>query len=98
MGRDEALAKLRRLEGSLRSQGVAHLYLFGSVARDEAAGGSDVDLAFELTPGARFDAFIMGGICMDLMDALGAGVDLVDRHTFSPRFAKQVEPDLVQIF
>lgn len=34
MKREDALVALRRLEPSLRSQGLAHLYLFGSVARN----------------------------------------------------------------
>lgn len=98
MGRDEALAKLSELEGTLRSKGILHLYLFGSVAREEAAAGSDVDVAFDATPGAKLEAFDLGGIYMDLTEALGVEVDLVDRRTFSPRFATQVAPDLVQIF
>lgn len=98
MHRDEALAKLRRLERSLRSQGVAHLYLFGSVARDEAIVGSDVDLAFDVALGAKFDAFDQGRICLDISDALGTSVDLIERRVFSNSMKHEVEGDLVRIF
>ncbi len=79
MRRDEVLAKLRAYETELRAAGVEALYLFGSVARDEAIEGSDVDLLFEARPGTMrslFDVFGARHICED---ALGGQVDLVDR-------------------
>lgn len=98
MQRDFAIARLRSLEPALRGQGLAHLYLFGSVARDDARAASDVDVAFDLRPGARFDAFDQGRVCMDLADALGTSVDFVERRTFSERFAREVEPELLKVF
>lgn len=98
MRRDEALAKLRGMENALRRQGVAHLFLFGSVARDEAVGGSDVDVAFDVAPGAKFDAFDQGRICLDISDALGRSVDLVERRAFSRRMEQDVDVDLIQVF
>lgn len=97
MRRDEALAKLRGMENALRSQGISHLFLFGSVARDEAVGGSDVDVAFDVVPGAQFDAFDQGRICLDISDALGRAVDLVERRC-SSRLARSIESDLIQVF
>ncbi|WP_245930835.1 nucleotidyltransferase family protein [Methylobacterium radiodurans] len=35
---------MRASEAELRRSGVQHLWLFGSVARDEARDGSDVDV------------------------------------------------------
>ena len=44
-GRRYSAAATTDLEGAVRgAEGVAHVYLFGSVARDEAAEDSDVDL------------------------------------------------------
>lgn len=43
MTRDEALAKLRALRPQLEALGFRHVWLFGSVARDEAGPRSDVD-------------------------------------------------------
>lgn len=71
MRRDDALAKLRNLEPYLRARGLAHVYLFGSVARDEAGPGSDVDVAFDIAPGADFDAFDMGGILSQPIRCVG---------------------------
>ncbi|WP_396593806.1 nucleotidyltransferase family protein [Brevundimonas sp. R86498] len=98
MRRDEALAVLRGLEQELRAQGLAHLYIFGSVARDEATASSDVDMAFDLIPGAKFDAFDHGRIHMDLADALGSPVDLIERQMISSRLAQDIEGDLLQVF
>ena len=50
MTRDEVLAKLKSAEGALRALGVGELYLYGSVARDEADGESDVDLFMDPVP------------------------------------------------
>lgn len=98
MRRDDALAVLRSLEHELRAQGIAHLYLFGSVARDDAIAASDVDVAFDLIPDAEFDGFDQGRIFMDLADALGSPVDFVERRAFSSRFAQEVEGNLIQVF
>jgi predicted nucleotidyltransferase len=57
MRRDAALARLRSLEARLRRQGVAALFLFGSVARDDADDQSDIDLAFDLPPDTAFSLF-----------------------------------------
>ncbi|WP_291833780.1 nucleotidyltransferase domain-containing protein [Brevundimonas sp.] len=97
MRRDDALAKLRRLEPFLRARGLAHVYLFGSVARDDAGLGSDVDVAFDIAPGADFDAFDMGGIYLDLVDALGAQVDFIERRSLLNGKNIGVEGDLIRI-
>lgn len=98
MRRDEALAVLRGLEDDLRAQGLDHLYLFGSVARDEATAPSDVDVAFDLIPGATFDAFDQGRIVMDLTEALGLPVDVTERRALSGRMAQKIKRDLIRVF
>ena len=57
MNRDAALARLRPMEQELRRQGLSALFLFGSVARDEASGTSDIDLLFDVPPDVRFSLF-----------------------------------------
>jgi len=47
MRRDEIVEKLRRAEPALRKSGVKALYLFGSVARDQARSSSDIDVFVE---------------------------------------------------
>lgn len=98
MRRDDALTKLRNLEPHLRARGLAHVYLFGSVARDEAGPESDVDVAFDIAPGADFDAFDMGGIYLDLVDALGVKVDFVERRSLLGGKDLGVEKALIPVF
>src|SRR4051794_20236965 len=65
-----------RLEAVCRQYGVSALFVFGSVARGESTPSSDIDLLYDLRPGAR-----LGWEIEDLADALaeifGRPVDLV---------------------
>lgn len=98
MRRADAVARLLKLEGPLKGRGIEHVYLFGSVARDVATEDSDVDIAFDVRAGVPFDAFDMGGILMDLKEALGVNIDLVERRSISTNFAREVGPELIRVF
>jgi len=56
---------------------VANAILFGSRARGTARPDSDVDIALELTAGARRDARALGGLAARLASAAGRPVGLV---------------------
>lgn len=60
MRRDEAVTRLQRIAPELRAFGVAHLYLFGSVVRDQAGPASDLDIFVDPdgTKLARLDGFM----------------------------------------
>ena len=62
MNRDEILATLRAHEPELKSAGIVRLAVFGSVARDQAGPGSDIDLL------AAFD----DTHALSLLDVIGA--------------------------
>ena len=78
-----------RLAAVCRQYGIAALFLFGSFARGEASASSDVDVLYELRPGAR-----LGWEIEDLADALaeifGRPVDLIARSGLHPRLAASV--------
>lgn len=75
MRRDEALAILRAHTEELRSTfAVRTLSLFGSVARDEAGPGSDVDLLVEFDRAVGLFHFIR--LKDRLAEILGCDVDL----------------------
>ncbi len=76
MTRDRALSILRAHEAELRASGVIRLRLFGSVARDEATGTSDVDVLADFTPEAGLSLWSVGGLYQDLSDMLGMPVDV----------------------
>lgn len=100
MRREDTITTLRTLESSLRGQGIAHLYLFGSVARDDAVQGSDVDLAFDVEPelDLRFSLIDQSRIMRQISDALNAPVDLVERAYLRTRIAESVAAEMIQVF
>ncbi len=74
MRRDAALKVLREHKQELKERyGVTRLGIFGSVARDEAADESDVDVVVEMVP----DLFRRVSLKDELEAILGAKVDLV---------------------
>jgi predicted nucleotidyltransferase len=98
MKRDAALARLRAMEQTLRRQGLSALFLFGSVARNDASDASDVDLIFDVPPDVRFSLFDQARIQSDLADALDAGVDLVPLEALRPGVRARVEAEMVRVF
>ncbi len=86
------------MEPDLRRQGLSGLYLFGSVARDEAGEESDVDVAFTVPDGVPFSLFDQAGILNDLSEKLGVKVDFVELRAFRPRIRARVQADMVQVF
>jgi hypothetical protein len=100
--RSELLAILRAHEAELRARGVDTLTLFGSMARGDATGASDVDVA--VRPGVGFSA---GGFdhfgrldaLRDRLSALlGCDVDLVEETAVRPRLRQVIEREGVRAF
>jgi hypothetical protein len=85
MKREEALKVLGAHREELHAMGVERLSLFGSVARDEAGEGSDIDLLVEFIPGARIGIFEFLGVQEHLAALLGAEVDLATPASLHPR-------------
>ncbi|WP_158811424.1 nucleotidyltransferase family protein [Beijerinckia sp. L45] len=73
---EHIIATLRDHEVALRAAGLKHLSLFGSVARGNSTGASDIDLAAVLNPEARI-GFGLVGLERHLSEILGRAVDLV---------------------
>jgi predicted nucleotidyltransferase len=98
---DEAgriVATLRACEPELRETGILHLGLFGSVARGEAASGSDIDLIAEFDPAANMDLIRLVGLERSLEEKLGRRVDIVTAPTMKPRLMANIERDRVRVF
>ena len=76
MDKGFVIAKLREHEPELKAAGIVHLRLFGSVARGEAAAGSDVDLMAEFDKSKRLTLVNVGSLQSRLSELLGVNVDL----------------------
>jgi hypothetical protein len=98
MKRDEIIATLRAYEPERRAAGIARLALFGSVARNEAQPGSDIDLLAAFDAGREFSLLDIIGIENRLTDLVGHPVDLVEEGTLGPRVEKNVNCEIVRAF
>jgi len=102
MKREFAIETIRQNEAALRALGVTRLDLFGSVARDEADGSSDIDIVADFnTPGLQGLAFLerWEEIRRMLVEALRTDVDVVPyplEEMSSMRAA--IERDVVAVF
>ena len=92
------LSELRQLEPMLRADGVSALYLFGSRARGDADGQSDIDLLFDISPGRRFSLFDQARIGRHLSETLHAQVDFIPRRSLHPFIRSRVEAEQVTVF
>lgn len=99
MQRDDALRLLRERREQLRELGVGQLFLYGSVARNQAREDSDVDLLVEPS-NQRFSIFDLVRV-RDLCHAiLGTTTDIHDYDGLRrlPEFRRRVGGDLVRVF
>lgn len=96
MTRAEAIRILRNaLPGIKERYGIQDLGIFGSVARDEAGPGSDVDVWVKFDGPARFRAFM--GLQFELEELLGVKVDLVSSKGVKPLLRAEIERDLIHV-
>ncbi|MDR3669410.1 MAG: nucleotidyltransferase family protein [Holophaga sp.] len=96
MTRAEAIRILHKaLPGLKERYGVQELALFGSVARDEAGPGSDIDVLVTFQGRTRFRAFM--GLQFELEDLLGVKVDLATQKALKPLARPSIMKDLVHV-
>ena len=102
LSRSEVLSLLRAHQAELRARGVEAIIVFGSVAREDATSGSDVDLA--IRAGAAFsnggfDHFGRLEALRERLAALvGPNVDLVEETVARPRLREAIRREGVRAF
>lgn len=97
MKRAEAIRLLREHKAELTKLGVQSLYLFGSTARGEAGGQSDVDLFFDHEKG-RLGLFELMDVKDQASKILGRNADIMTRASLHPRLKKRIENSAVLVF
>lgn len=98
MTRQEAIEKLKSQADAIRALGATSLYLFGSVARDEAGPESDLDLFIDYDASKKFSLIDLVGIKLHLEDELSADVDVTTRNSLHPRLKDGIESSAIRIF
>lgn len=88
-------ARRSEIEAVARAHGATRVRVFGSVARGDAAEGSDIDLLVDLEDGRGL--FDLGGLLMDLRDLLGCEVDVATERSLRPRVAQRALADAVDL-
>ena len=78
-----------------RRRGITSVRVFGSMARDEALEGSDVDLLVTLAPGTS--GLALGGLLLDAQELLGRHVDVVTETSLHPALRDRVIADAVAL-
>ncbi len=97
MERNQVLATLRAHQDDLERLGVDHLFLFGSVARNEAGASSDVDLFFDYSNSA-FSLIELVNVQQSLAGMLGRRADVMTRASLHPVLRPNIEQSAVQVF
>jgi predicted nucleotidyltransferase len=96
--RIEAISELRRRAEAIRALGATSLFLFGSVARDQAENASDLDVFIDYDPDSRFNAFDLVGIKQYLEHELGVPVDITTRDGLHPMLRADIEQSALRVF
>lgn len=88
---------MERLREVCERYGVASLEVFGSVARGEESGSSDVDLLYVLKPEVSL-GFRLFDLEDELADLFGRPVDLVARRSVNKYLREQVLADAQPLY
>ena len=97
MERDEAISRLRRHEAELKRLGVERLYLFGSMARDQAAHDSDVDLFFDYEKG-KLGVYELMDVKKYAASILGRKTDIMTRDSLHKTLRESIEATAIRVF
>jgi uncharacterized protein len=98
MRKRDAIRLLSERAEAIRALGATSLYLFGSVARDEAKATSDLDLFIDYDPKSRFNALDLVGIKIFLEEELMLEVDVTTRDSLHPILKDRIVASAEQIF
>ena len=95
MIKQKVLNLLKEHQDKIKEFKVQKMFLFGSVARDEATISSDIDILIKFTIAPTYDMYM--DLKFFLEDLLGRNVDLVTEDALRPEIKQYVERDLIRV-
>ena len=98
MTRDDLISRIKACEAEIRAEGVEHVSLFGSRARNDSAANSDLDILIDIKPGARFSLFNLSGVGLTVEKATGIETQVVLARSAPADFKRRIKDDLVKVF
>lgn len=98
MTKADLIARLHGARLPLDAEGVQHLAIFGSRARDDAGPDSDLDVLIDIRPDVRFSLLNLSGVALLIEEATGLGAQVVLRRSVPADFARRIADDLVPVF
>jgi predicted nucleotidyltransferase len=97
MRRDDIISRIRKHADAIRAEGATALYLFGSVARDQAHSNSDIDVFVDYDPKSKFSLLNMSGIRLIIMDEVGREVDITTSDSLHPRLRERILAEAIRV-
>jgi predicted nucleotidyltransferase len=100
MSRDlhAVLETLKAHEADLRSRGVRHAAVFGSVARGQALPTSDIDVLVDLDPDSPIGIFEYARLKLYMNELFEGALDVVNRRTLKPLLRDGILREAVDAF
>ena len=98
MKRELVLAKLKDAEAELRSRGVLHAALFGSIARGEERPDSDIDVLVEIDPAASVGVYEYVSLVRTITEMFSERVDVSNRAALKYYVRPTAERDAIYAF
>ena len=96
MDKQTVVSRLSECAPEIRRRfSVEALFVFGSVARGEAAEGSDVDVLVTFKEKATFDLFM--DLKFYLEEVVGGAVDLVTEKAIRPQMRRVIDQEMINV-
>ena len=93
---EKAKTLLMSHQGQLSQLGSRHLAIFGSIVRDQATEGSDIDILVDFD--TKKDLFGFIDLKFYLEDLLECDVDLVSKQALHPALKKRILDEAKEVF
>jgi uncharacterized protein len=98
MDKNRIIATLLENRAELERKGVLHAALFGSRARGDATGASDIDIMIDLDPAIRLTVYDYAGIKNYIGGLFPISVDVVDREGLKAPIKPAVLAEAIHAF